>query len=511
VPDSRSVLEILVDVKNAQAGARDIRQVGTAAKTTGGQAEQTGKGFGSLAKNLAVAAGGAIAVKKGYDFLKSSATAAAGLAKETAALTRITGMDARSSSAWVSIAKSRGIQTDTLTRSFTIFSKQLRSVEKGGKAATTAFKDLGISADQLKGMKTEDALMATADAFQKLPAGADKAAIAQQLFGRQSQALLPLLNLGQAGLQDQMKTMQKYGLTLDEQGVKKGLELAKSQREMKAATDGLKVSVGTALIPVLTTAASAILPIVTGISQFVQGSGFLQQVLPPVAIAIAAVTAAQIAWNIAMAANPLGLVVIAIAALVAALVAAYKNVTWFRDAVNAAFNGIKTAVGAVVNFIKSNWKTIGLVLLTLTGPVGIVIAAFLKFRNEIGNVVSSVVSKLEDIVNAAKNVAEKVKGALSDVGGAVTSAPGNLLSKINPFAAGGTIGAGGALALVGEAGPELMQLPGGTRITPLQQGTVTPVDVSGFGGGDIHVHVEIDRREIAHAVASQTADDRARR
>ena len=53
MPDSRSVLEILVDVKNAQQGAGRIRDVGKAATDTGKSAETAGQGFGGMAKNLA--------------------------------------------------------------------------------------------------------------------------------------------------------------------------------------------------------------------------------------------------------------------------------------------------------------------------------------------------------------------------------------------------------------------------------------------------------------------------
>lgn len=52
-------------------------------------------------------------------------------------------------------------------------------------------------------------------------------------------------------------------------------------------------------------------------------------------IATKAQAAAQWALNTALSANPIALVVIALAALVAGFVIAYKNVGWFRDAVDA--------------------------------------------------------------------------------------------------------------------------------------------------------------------------------
>lgn len=51
-------------------------------------------------------------------------------------------------------------------------------------------------------------------------------------------------------------------------------------------------------------------------------------------------TLAVLAFNLVMAANPLTLIILGIVALVAAIIYAYKNWTWFREGVQAAFNGI---------------------------------------------------------------------------------------------------------------------------------------------------------------------------
>ncbi len=55
-------------------------------------------------------------------------------------------------------------------------------------------------------------------------------------------------------------------------------------------------------------------------------------------------TGVQWALNVAMAANPLGLVVAAVVALVAAIVIAYKNSETFRNIVQKAWEGIQAAV-----------------------------------------------------------------------------------------------------------------------------------------------------------------------
>jgi TP901 family phage tail tape measure protein len=61
-----------------------------------------------------------------------------------------------------------------------------------------------------------------------------------------------------------------------------------------------------------------------------------------------AMTAAQWALNAAFLANPLTWIVIAIIALVAAVILAYKNSETFRNIVQGAWAGIKTAVAAVL-------------------------------------------------------------------------------------------------------------------------------------------------------------------
>jgi phage-related minor tail protein len=78
-------------------------------------------------------------------------------------------------------------------------------------------------------------------------------------------------------------------------------------------------------------------------------------------------TAAQWAMNAALAANPIGLVVIAIGALVGALVWLYQNNETVRKVIDAAWAGIQTAISATVGWITNTawpalqtaWTAIG--------------------------------------------------------------------------------------------------------------------------------------------------------
>lgn len=67
-------------------------------------------------------------------------------------------------------------------------------------------------------------------------------------------------------------------------------------------------------------------------------------------------TAAQWAWNVAMNANPIGLIVLAIAGLIAILVTAYKNCETFRKIINKVWEGLKIAFDFIMKPIKILWS-----------------------------------------------------------------------------------------------------------------------------------------------------------
>jgi hypothetical protein len=71
-----------------------------------------------------------------------------------------------------------------------------------------------------------------------------------------------------------------------------------------------------------------------------------------VAVATKAMAAAQWLWNIAMDANPIGLIVLAIAALVGGIILLWTHSEAFRKFWIAAWNAIKIAAAAVWNWIK---------------------------------------------------------------------------------------------------------------------------------------------------------------
>lgn len=115
-------------------------------------------------------------------------------------------------------------------------------------------------------------------------------------------------------------------------------------------------------------------------------------------IATLAFAAAQ---KLAFVASPIGLVIIAIIALVAAFVLLWKNSETFRDIVIGVWNAVRTftvaVVTAVVNFVRDHWM---LLLAIIGGPIGLALALIIKYWNQILSFFTTIITT---IINFVKN------------------------------------------------------------------------------------------------------------
>jgi hypothetical protein len=198
-------------------------------------------------------------------------------------------------------------------------------------------------------------------------------------------------------------------------------------------------------------------------------------------IAVWAATGAQWLWNAAMDANPVGLIILAIAGIGTALYLAYENIKPFRDYVNGLWDDMR----GFAEWIEGAWNvTVG----NMGAP---------KFRNSDGTPVSPTTAGAAAGATVAQWWLNPVGAVAGLVGGAIAD-------HIPGHASGGTVTQGHA-AWVGERGPELVNLPRGSQVIPLPR-------VGEFAGrGPVHVHVDLNGREIARAVYDDMDDRMARR
>jgi hypothetical protein len=163
------------------------------------------------------------------------------------------------------------------------------------------------------------------------------------------------------------------------------------------------------------------------------------------AIAYGALTAAQWALNVAMSANPIGLIIIAIALLVAGIVIAYKKSATFRGIVQALGRTFMTAVGNVRAFVSNAISAIS----QLPGKIK---SIFGHIKSDLTNIGKDIVGGLVSGIEGAWHwVTDKVAFLTNLIPSGVRSllgisSPSKVFKEI-----GGHIGSGLALGIEGSA------------------------------------------------------------
>lgn len=190
----------------------------------------------------------------------------------------------------------------------------------------------------------------------------------------------------------------------------------------------------------------------TGFADMADGMGTL------LAPALGKAKAAFAAMNTTMLANPVFLVVAAIAALTAAFIIAYKKSETFRNIVDGAFRWIKKSAisfkDAVVDAVTGAARKLGNIAEIITTPYRMAFRAIAYLWN-----------------NTVGRLSFSIPGWVPGIGGAGFDVP-----DIPMLAKGGVVNRP-TLAMIGEAGPE--------AVVPL-----TGPRARGIGGGELTVRVD---------------------
>lgn len=220
--------------------------------------------------------------------------------------------------------------------------------------------------------------------------------------------------------------------------------------------------------------------------------------------------------SVFLAANPFVLVIAGIALLIAGFVLAYNKVKWFRDGVNAFFQGISDIAVQVFNFLGG----------FIGGVFGGIIANFNNYFNAGKRIFNGFLDFVTGVFTG--NWSKAWQGVVNIFGGifdgivALAKAPINgLIGLINDFIGlankikvpkgvpivGGKgihfdkipyLAQGGHLingqAIVGEAGPELLTAKNGkTTVTPLSDEEKRRGIGGKVSGGNIEQHIHIGK------------------
>lgn len=198
-------------------------------------------------------------------------------------------------------------------------------------------------------------------------------------------------------------------------------------------------------------------------------------------------TASQWLLNAALTANPIALVIIAVAALTAGLVVAYQKSETFRDIVKGAFDAVKNAGDRVrdlaIWFRDTGAAIFGIVSKAWDGPLGDIATAVIKFGNPLGLVITHLgwlrdkggdaivgfwkaaqkpLSLISDAFDAIRDAVQKIVDAIQWIGdhagdilGKVSSALGAVGGVLSHIPGRGDVAAGFNAAAAAAARPDV--------------------------------------------------------
>jgi len=280
-----------------------------------------------------------------------------------------TGVSVESLSKFGAAANDAGSNLEEVGKSM---GKLAKGIVDPTSKANEALKSMGLSSLDASGkIKSIDSVMLdVADRFSKMPDGAQKAALAMDLFGKSGMNLIPMLNQGRDSL-------EKYKATMSTDMAEASDKFNDSINEITRSIAGPFNQSITALLPTITKLAEGIAAVAIGFSK-------LPEPLQAIIGGVAGLTGAFII--LAPAINA----IIGIFTILGGIFAG--------GGVLATIAGYLGALGPVVAAIGSVLSGLGTILAgVFTGPVGWVAllvaagVAIYAFRDQVGAAINAVV------------------------------------------------------------------------------------------------------------------------
>lgn len=538
-------MQALLKIKADVEGEGKINALG---RSIGGLTSTAGRVSGGL-KGLAGAAGGLggalgalVPLATGAGLITLAKNSMDNAAKMFD-LSQKTGVSVEALSRFSKAAKVSGTDVEGVTKALVKLSKGLVEAKNGQGQAGEALKSMGISATDASGKlkDTDQIMLEISDRFKAMPNGAEKTALALQLFGKSGADLIPMLNMGGEAIgkfgamttkyaedankgADAMVTLQgKVGMLGGKLAVvllpsitaitESLVKLLDGFNALPGPMQGIIVAAGllaisfVALAPAITALAS-LGPIIAGLKIGATIAGWAGAIGPAITAISAAfsglltfLTGTLLPGLIAFFSGPVGWTVLAVAAVVAMAVLFRKPLTDFATwlvswgkPISQFFTAnvttpISKAWQSMVEFLPKALNTAAATIKNVFTGVGIAIKAVLNgvLRGVFG-AVNGAIGNINRLINAANNLSAKVRGP---------QLPTLPTLSVPQFAKGGVVN-GPTLAMVGEGGESEYIIPASKMaaasanyLSGARGGAVIPAYASGgyVGGGNAQINV----------------------
>ncbi len=413
---------ILIEDKKAIESLKKVDEKGKKSKTSLQDVADKGAKIGAaVVAGTTAAVGGLMALANGT----------AETTDKWDKLSLRTGIGVENLQRWGYAAGQSGADIEKLEVGMKKLSDTMIDAQNGSKASQSAYEQLGISMQQLSTMTPEQAFEEVMYSLADMEEGALKNSIGNDLLGKSYTELKPLLAAGSDGMEELKLRADELGIVMSEDAIASGVVFGDTLADVKSSLGATKDKIVAELMPRLTEMLNWVLEnmpqiqsVVGSVFNFISGAIMFivdnSNILIPIlggllgafiALKIISVinglmaaytaftttaTGVQIGLNAALMANPIGLVIIAITALIAIGIALYMNWDKIKAGAQALWQKITTVFTAIKDSISEKVNSIMSTVSTVFGKIKDVMS---KPFEAAKNVIKGVIDKIKGFLN----------------------------------------------------------------------------------------------------------------
>lgn len=223
------------------------RYTGLSSKQTEAISGMTGINVKAIAAGAAVTAIGVAAVKAAADLVSSVSS----MEDEIDKMSQKIGISTTTYQELDYAFGQSGIDISILQSGMKTLNNQIDSAASGNKTAQASFEKLGVSVTDSSGnlKDSESILKEVISALADMPDNATRAALGNDLLGKSSSEMAPLLNEGSDGIQDLTERANELGLVMDETSVDAGVKYGDTIDDVNKSFQAIGNQLGNDLMP----------------------------------------------------------------------------------------------------------------------------------------------------------------------------------------------------------------------------------------------------------------------